>query len=180
MTMLRRRRYHSHHKHQPLAGTSVPAPASFESSYLTLVEAKAKTLTALERLKKEGFDPTAEALTIELAREAASHVAPEQFLSKQREIDTRRQQFQERLDALKFFAAQFEKLLERYRQEKPAELERFLTAKIKEYEAQSTPPGAIAGEMAAAIERLRHELSALQGSAQPRTKSKRKAPVKSP
>ena len=180
MTMLRRRRYPSHHRHQPLAGPSVPAPASFESSYLTLLEAKAKTLAAMERLKKEGFDPTAEALTIELAREAASHVAPEHFLSNRREIETRRQQFQERLDALKFFAAQFEKLLEKYRQEKPAELEKFLTAKIKECEARRTQPGGIASDMASAIERLQHELSALQGSAEPRTKSKRKAPAKSP
>jgi len=162
-----------------MAGPLVPAPASFESSYLALVEAKAKTLAACERLKKEGFDPAADALTLELAREAASHVAPEHFLSKQRELETRRQQFQERLDALNFFAAQFEELLDKYRHEKPAELQRFLTAKIKEYEAPSIQPGAVAAEMAAATERLRHELSALPRSVEPRTKPTRKAPATS-
>ena len=78
-----------------------------------------------------------------------------------------------------FFATQFEKLLEKYRHEKPAELQRFLTAKIKECEAQSTQPGATASDIASAIERLQHELSALQKSAEPRTKSKRKTPTKS-
>jgi hypothetical protein len=174
-----RRRYHSRHRHWPAVGPLAPAPPSFESTYLSLVEAKAKTLTALEGLQKEGFDPAAEALTIELAREAASHVAPEHFVSKQREIETRRQQFQERLDALKLFATQFEKLLEKYRYEKPTELANLLTAKIKECQAQSTQPGAIASDMASACERLQHELSVLQESAEPRTKPKRKTPAKS-
>ena len=180
IVMLRRRRFHIRHRRfVPPAPAQPPAP-SLELDILALVEAKAKISAEYEALKKNGFEPEAEAFTLELAREAVHRVAPEHFVSKQREIETRRDQFQERLDALKFFAVQFEKLLEKYRHEKPAELQRFLTAKIKECEAQSTQPGAIAGEMAATIERLRHELSALQGSAEPRTKSKRKAPAKSP
>ena len=108
----------------PAAGRFGAGPiASFESTLLVVGGGKSQDLAALERLKKEGFDAEAEALMIELAREAASQVVPEQ-LSQQTatRFETRRQQFQERLDALKFFAAQFEKLLERYRQEKPAEL----------------------------------------------------------
>jgi hypothetical protein len=143
------------------------------------VEAKAKTSAALEALRKAGFNPEAEALTLELAREAASQVVPQNFLSKQLEIERRREQFQERLDALKLFATQFEKLLERYRQEKPAELANLLTAKIKEFETRGAQPGAIAADTATAIERLQHELSALQKSAEPRTKPKRKASAKS-
>jgi len=177
--MLRRRPFRYRHRPRPLAA-SVPAPIeSSESTLLVLLEAKANTLAALEHHKKEGFDSEAEELMIGLAREAANQVVPDNFRRKLDELETRRQQFQERLDALKFFAAQFEKLLEKYRHEKPAELQRFLTAKIKEYEAQSIQPGAIAGDTAVAIERLQHELSALQKSAESRTKPKRKASAKS-
>jgi len=131
------------------------------------------TLRQGHRMRKDPVD------VVERGRDA-NQVVPDNFRRKLDELETRRQQVQERLDALKFFAAQFEKLLEKYRQEKPAELEKFLTAKIKECEARRTQPGGIASDMASAIERLQHELSALQGSAEPRTKSKRKAPAKSP
>ncbi len=126
-------------------------------------------------MQEQGFDPEGDAFTLALAREAAGASCPDRFLAKQRAFETRREQFDQRLKALQMFAKRFEKLLQKYRRDKPGELKALAAEKLKECEALQDQPGAGSADTAESLESIKQQLFALaKVSARNHTKPKRK------